>query len=336
MTAEHAADDRAFRCSGGAADEPMAGSAAVAATYLLVEHPGPWGRKALAESRFPEDVRHGLAEAAEAAGVRVQLVRRPGRTAAGTGLRVFATYADPVAPWTATALLSSPDELLDLDLAALASGSRTGLTPYDRALYLVCTNGRRDLCCAELGRPIVAALAAAYPDETWETTHVGGHRFAGAMLVLPHGLSYGRLDSRSALAVVEASRAGELDLAHLRGRSAYDGAVQAAEIAVRERLGATRLDALTLLGVSAVQPDRPASADSEAGVWAEPGAEATGTGTEAGTEAGTDGGVLAAVDVRFSHEGGETTIRVEKVATAPTRQSCADLVAKPGTRYRTS
>ena len=30
------------------------------------------------------------------------------------------------------------------------------------------------------------------------------------------------------------------------------------------------------------------------------------------------------------------TIRVEKVATAPARQSCADLVAKPGTRYLTS
>ena len=96
----------------------------------------------------------------------------------------------------------------------------------------------------------MAALAAAYPDETWETTHVGGHRFAGAMLVLPHGLSYGRLDAESALAVVERSRAGELDLAHLRGRSAYDGAVQAAEIAARERLGETRLDALTLLAVS--------------------------------------------------------------------------------------
>ena len=30
------------------------------------------------------------------------------------------------------------------------------------------------------------------------------------------------------------------------------------------------------------------------------------------------------------------TIRVEKVATPPARQSCADLVAKPGTTYRTS
>ena len=298
MTVEPAAEDRAFRCSVGATDEPMAGSAAVAATYLLVEHAGPWGRKALAESRFAEEVRHGLAEASDAAGVRVQLIRRPGRSAAGDALRVFATYADPVEPWTATALLSAPQELLDLDLAALAAGSPAGLAPHGAPLYLVCTNGRRDLCCAEKGRPIVSALAAAYPDETWETTHVGGHRFAGAMLVLPHGLSYGRLDAESAVAVVERSRAGELDLAHLRGRSAYDGAVQVAEVAARQRLGESRLDALTLLAVS------PAGVET--------------------------------VDVRFARDSGEVTVRVEKVTTPPARQSCADLVAKPGTRYITS
>ena len=107
VTAEPVADDRAFRCSVGAADEPMAGSAAVATSYLLVEHAGPWGRKALAESRLPEHVRHGLAEAADQVGVRVQLIRRPGRPGASTSFRVFATYADPVGPWTATALLAA-------------------------------------------------------------------------------------------------------------------------------------------------------------------------------------------------------------------------------------
>ncbi len=291
MIAEPAAEDRAFRCSVGATQEPMAGSAAVATTYLLVEHPGPWGRKALSESRFPEHVRHGLGAAADAAGVRVQLIRRPGRGPAGDGLRVFAAYADPVAPRTVAAVVAAPEALLDLDLAALAAGEDAGLAAHDQPLYLVCTNGRRDLCCAELGRPIVAALAAAYPAETWETTHVGGHRFAGAMVVLPHGLSYGRLDADAALRVVEKSRAGELDLTHLRGRSAYDGAVQAAEIAARQRLGETRIDALTLLSGA------------------------------------------SAPEVRFAHPRGEVTVRVEQVPTEPTRQSCADLIAKPGIRY---
>ncbi len=310
MTADPADEDRAFRCSVGAADEPMAGSAAEATAYLLVEHPGPWGRKALAESRFPEQVRHGLAEAADAAGVRVQLIRRPGRTASGDALRVLASYADPVAPWTGTARLASPAALLDLDLAALAAGRRDGWDPHKDPVYLVCTNGRRDLCCAERGRPIVTALAAAYPDETWETTHVGGHRFAGAMLVLPHGLSYGRLDAAAALQTVELLLAGELDLAHLRGRSAYDGATQAAEIAVRGRLGVTGLGALELVSATPL----------DAGPLDGPGGNASAAG--------------ALTDVRFRHRDGEITVRVARVPTPPGRQSCADLTPKPGVTYR--
>ena len=302
VTAEPVADDRAFRCSVGAADEPMAGSAAVATSYLLVEHAGPWGRKALAESRLPEHVRHGLAEAADQVGVRVQLIRRPGRPGASTSFRVFATYADPARPWTATALLDDPERLLDLDLAALAAGTvPTGFVPHDGPLHLVCTNGRRDLCCAEQGRPIVTALAEAYPEETWETTHVGGHRFAGAMVLLPHGLSYGRLDPDVAVDVVARSLDGDLVPAYLRGRSAYPGAVQAAELAALGRLGSTRVDAVTVVRVV--------------------------------DESVVDGDARRVVAVTFAHASGELTVRVAEVPTAAARQSCADLTAKPGTRY---
>ena len=303
MTAEPLTADRAFRCSVGALDESMAGSAAVATAYLLVEHPGPWGRKALAESRFPEHVRHGLAEASDAAGVRVQLIRRPGRTDPSESFRVFASHADPAGPWSATAVLGDPERLLDLDLAALALGQvPTGFTPYDGPLHLVCTNGRRDLCCAEQGRPIVTALAEAHPESTWETTHVGGHRFAGAMVLLPQGLSYGRLDPGRALDVVARSLDGDLVPTLLRGRSAYPGAVQAAEIAALERLGSTRIDALTL--VSAIDQPVP------------------------------DGDARRVVDVTFAHAAGEIAVRVAEIPTPAARQSCADLTTKPGIRYQ--
>src|SRR3546814_3276657 len=52
-----------FRCARGALAEPLAGTAAHDTAYLLIEHPGPWGHKALAESRLPEHVRSGLADA---------------------------------------------------------------------------------------------------------------------------------------------------------------------------------------------------------------------------------------------------------------------------------
>ena len=46
-------------------------------------------------------------------------------------------------------------------------------------VVVVCTHGRRDVCCAERGRPLAAATALEHPGAVWESTHVGGDRFAG-------------------------------------------------------------------------------------------------------------------------------------------------------------
>jgi len=286
----------------------MAGSAATDRAFLLVENPGPWGRKALAESRMAEHVRTGLAAAAGAAGVRVQLIRRHRRAAPRSGFHVFASYADPQGPWTETAVMSSPDDLLELDLAALGAGRSTGLARHTEPLVLVCTNGRRDACCAERGRPLVAALAESHPDLTWETTHLGGHRLAGAMLVLPHGLSYGRVTAADGPKIVEVALRGELVLDRLRGRTAYDGPVQAAEIALLSRLGTAAVDALELVDVE-VRNDvttvrfrrNPGSHDGAPG----------------------------------SHDGAPEVHEVVVTArTGPAvRQSCADILTKPTTSY---
>lgn len=240
-----------FRCSVAAAPEPLAGTAPNDPAYLLIEYTGHWGKKALAESRLPESVRAGLADDSARSGVRVQLIQRHRRSKPSSGIRVFAVYAGPQAPWTETAVLYSPEQLLDLDLEALAGGCSQGLEPHDEPLFLVCTNGRRDACCAELGRPLVAALDEAWPEQTWETTHLGGHRFAGAMLTLPHGLSYGRVTAEAGLEIAARAQRGELELTHLRGRTAYPGAVQAAEVAILERLGDCRIDTLEFAGAHA-------------------------------------------------------------------------------------
>jgi hypothetical protein len=47
------------------------------------------------------------------------------------------------------------------------------------------------VCCARLGVPLAQALAARHPGPVWETTPVGGHRFAANLVLLPHGLYYG-------------------------------------------------------------------------------------------------------------------------------------------------
>ena len=81
-----------------------------------------------------------------------------------------------------------------------------------------------------------------HADAVWECSHIGGDRFAGNLLVLPRGLYHGHLDPSSALEVADALADGRLALDHLRGRSDLAMPVQAADIAVRRRLGLTGLD----------------------------------------------------------------------------------------------
>ncbi len=218
----------AFRCarSSDADGEILAGTAPTETEWLFVEYVGSWGSKAVAESRLPEEVREHLAGRGE----RVQLIRRHGRQSrpAGAPLRVFAASLGGV-PRVSTALLDDPMDLIGLNTADLA--------PYDELLWLVCTNGSRDVCCAERGRPVVAALADRWPQETWETTHLGGHRFAATMLALPSGLTLGRLDAASAVKACEEVEAGFVPGLLSRGHAGRSAVVQFAETHLRAEFG---------------------------------------------------------------------------------------------------
>lgn len=244
-----------FRCSASseARWEDLAGSASTVSAFLMLEHPGPWGVNALRDARLPEGVGERLRAHAHAAGVRLLLIRRPGRTgaagpggAADAGRRIFAVHARAPYSWTETALLDDPRAVLDLDLAALRAGRSLGLEAHDEPVFAVCTHGKHDACCAERGRPVAAALASELPEHVWEVSHLGGDRFAANMLVAPDGFYYGRLDPESAVAIARARIAGDVELEHLRGRSCYPMPVQAAEIALRRQLDLTSPGGLRL------------------------------------------------------------------------------------------
>lgn len=227
--------------------EPAAGTAPHVSTWLLVEQPGPWGRKAVTDSRLDPEVAAELERRADVRDtLRVQLIRRPDGTA-GSPRRAF--VCRPAKGRLLEVVFADEATLLDLDLDTSAL---EGVVPNAWAgghhrlraapLYLVCTNGRRDRCCATLGRDLVAALAERFGEAVWETSHVGGHRFAANLVCLPDGTYYGRLDAASGPAAVAGHRDGHLDLDHLRGRSWLPPAAQAAEAFVRRRRGLFRFD----------------------------------------------------------------------------------------------
>jgi hypothetical protein len=76
----------------------------------------------------------------------------------------------------------------------------------------------------------------------WQSSHIGGDRFAGNVVTLPDGVYHGRVEPADAWAVVEAALEGRVHLPFYRGRSRYGFAAQAAEIAVRGATGALGVD----------------------------------------------------------------------------------------------
>jgi hypothetical protein len=232
--------------------EPLGATAATARAWLLVEQTGPWGAKALRASRLDPVVGRALERAADGSGVRVALIRRPGRHAdlrRPSRHQVVLAHTVPGDSWVRTAEVTDPAELTGLDFAAVGAGRHGGFgTAYDGPpVVAVCTNGKRDRCCALYGRPLAAELAASGGQEVWEVTHLGGHRFAPTMLVLPYGYAYGRVDGRLAKAVREAARRGRIVLDGCRGRSAWEPPGQAADLAVRALTGEDLADAVAVV-----------------------------------------------------------------------------------------
>ncbi|MEG8279568.1 sucrase ferredoxin [Streptomyces sp. AHA2] len=245
-------------------DEPVSGTAATARTWLLLEQPGPWGVKALTSSHLDPVVGRALEAAAKDTGVRIVLIRRPGRHAdrrMPATRRVFAAHTVPGKVWLHSATTSDPARLLDLDFAALGRGEHAGFDVVlgGRAhdgdpLALVCTNGKRDRCCALLGRPLAAELAASGVQGVWEVTHLGGHRFSPTALVLPYGYAYGRAEAHALKEVLHRAREGRIVVAGCRGGSAWERPGQAAELAVRHATGEDAAEVLSVVRTTGAAP----------------------------------------------------------------------------------
>jgi hypothetical protein len=230
----------AFRCSQASlgSEEDLAGSASTVRAFLLVEAEGAWGAQALGARLLPDPVAETLKEMERRHQVRPLLIRRAGRRAAHDApVTVFAAHTGPADPWLERARLDRLEDLLDVDVAGVRQGHRPGLSPYPGPLFLVCTHGRHDACCAERGRPVWLAMRHADPERTWQVSHIGGDRYAANVVVLPDGLYYGRVTPLDAPRLATAHREGRLLLDRLRGRTAYPFAVQAAEIYLRRATG---------------------------------------------------------------------------------------------------
>jgi hypothetical protein len=234
-----------------ASGEPLAATASRIDHWLLIEYRGTWARDVLGECLFsPELKSHLRAQLAGLERARLLFVKKPERRAQ-SGRHVFFGTSRPGRERFFELEVAHQDDLLEFDFGAALGAGGGEATALEGPLFVVCTHGKRDRCCAKFGRPLYDAVRHETDSRlVWQSTHVGGDRFAGNVVVLPHGLYYGRVEPEDVGSVVEAQAAGRIDLDRYRGRSAYSFPVQAAEQAIRESEGLLGIGDLTFLGSS--------------------------------------------------------------------------------------
>lgn len=247
---------RDYECSQSSAgrDEPMFATGSSVRGWLLVEVRGAWGEDAVHSSALGEFVPTHWKDDLKRRGVRAVCVRSHLRPD-GTAARLFTCSARRPGDRPARLWWRDVRSLADVvetttDLTADREPG-DGWQPVPQPIFLVCTNGRHDACCADYGRPLARAIRATrWASQVWECSHIGGDRFAANLVVLPHSLYFGRVTPEAAIPVLAALEAGTIDLAHFRGRTSYSLPEQAVEHFVRRELGVAAIDGVVIGGRS--------------------------------------------------------------------------------------
>jgi hypothetical protein len=297
-----------------AAHEPLYGTGRETAHWLLLEVDRPWKRKAVKNNRLPAPVQERLAcWAASTPRARVQFIRKEvGTRREPNAIQLYAVAVRPGQAALFRTRLAAYEALADLDLSFVATGTMPSDDRWhssDERLVLTCVHGKRDRCCAKWGRPVHRAFERAPSVTAWQTTHLGGHRFAPTTLVLPDGIHYGRLRPGDAAPLVEAHRRGCIyRLDRLRGEVVFVRPVQAAAYFLRRELGIRAINALRLV-----------ASDEEADRWRV-------TFSIEGTDAIE--GTRAIEDARY-----QVALAIESV-TATYPKSCGDTPGASIPRYR--
>ena len=227
-------------------DEPMFATGSQVRGWLLVEVRGAWGEDAIHSSALAEHVPRHWKDELKRRHIRAVCIRSDSR-AERPGVRLFACAArrpgsGPASLWRRE-VASLSDVTAAVEKLRVDQLPRSGWEHVQESLFLVCTNGRHDQCCANFGRPLVRALRdSPWADRVWECSHIGGDRFAANLVVLPDSLYFGRVVPGSVHALLDALDDGRIDLSLFRGRTSLSLAEQAVEHFVRRELGIEAVD----------------------------------------------------------------------------------------------
>lgn len=206
-----------------AVGESMRGTAPRVDFWLLLEYPEIWVRDPIETNKLPVEVQLWLKRIVASLRKkklfpRVQMIRRDRNK-----LSPYSIYISEQGILRHHTV-HSYDDILDLEL------HRAEGEVVSSNMYFVCTHGTRDKCCAKFGYRTWKVLHAMSKDRVWQCSHLGGHRFAPNVLVLPQGRLYGRVHAEKAESFYRIIENSEIAFDYLRGRSEFGAEEQVQEL----------------------------------------------------------------------------------------------------------
>jgi hypothetical protein len=231
-----------------AVNEQLFGTAPRTEVWILVEYNQPPGENAFEDSDLPPEVKSYLFQQQKAIPNSRVLLLRKDQHKDQPYTNFFIGVSSESNPVIYEFRLNRFEELIDIDLLELIQrGSRSSKYIRQDPLFLVCTNGKRDPCCALWGPQVYSEISHFLSEAVWQTSHVGGHRFAANVIGLPHGIYFGRVRPDQGETLVKSYENGLLSLDHYRGRSCYSSPAQVAEYFLRRESAILGLDTLRIL-----------------------------------------------------------------------------------------
>lgn len=222
--------------------ESLYATAPVIDRLLLLEYNRPWSSEPFEKNDLPEAVRVYL-EDCEQKGIfsRMLFIRKS--RSRGDQLCFFTVNNRDIRPFVRRFEMSDYKDLPSLDMES-CFGESTEL--FDGELYLVCTNGKVDRCCAKFGLPVYEELSKR-SDDVWQCSHITGCRFAPGVVSVPYLHYYGHLSTSNLSEMNDCLKSRQIFRSNYRGRACYPPEVQAAEYFLRNELDDFQYDAFELI-----------------------------------------------------------------------------------------
>lgn len=235
-----------FYCSdlSRGASEKVFGTASIGEVWILIEYPFGWGVKALDDSNLSPAIKAHLKQTIKTIPRSRVLFIKQDRVCSET-ISLFVVRCREREPFVVKFELEDYRRLMEIDFVEVAAENlSSGGSVMNEPLYLVCTHGRRDKCCAKFGFPLFKSLREEDEQTVWQSSHVGGDRFAANLVCFPHGLFYAHVSEESGKEIMKEYREGHIHTQKYRGRACYSHHVQAAEFFARTESGISRIDDL--------------------------------------------------------------------------------------------